>query len=51
MSKNLLKHQYKFDPNRLAGDTSDAYSSGSFTNWVEVVRVLARRGFFCSTQA
>ena len=35
MSKNLLKHQYKFDPNRLAGDTSDAYSSGSFTNWVD----------------
>lgn len=45
MTMNLTKNQYKFDPKRLANETSDAYSADSFNSWVEVARVLARCGF------
>lgn len=41
----LTKHQYRFNPVTLARDTEDAYSADCFTSWVEVARVLARRGF------
>lgn len=40
-----MNPNYSFDPVKLARETRDVLSSKLFTSWVEVVRVLARRGF------
>lgn len=42
---NLTAGQYKFNPKSLAADTKDAYSADSFSSWVSVARLLAKRGF------
>jgi hypothetical protein len=42
---NLTVGQYKFNPKTVARETEGAYSAGSFTSWVMVARVLAKRGF------
>ena len=42
---NLTKYQWKFRPETVARETEDAYSAASFTSWVGVARVLAKRGF------
>ena len=40
-----MKSNYKFDPVKLAKQTSDAYSSESYTSWTSCARLLASRGF------
>lgn len=42
---NTMNFRYKFDPAGMAKDTADAYSAGSYTNWTNVCRLLATRGF------
>lgn len=40
-----MKHRYKFDPVKLAKNTSDAYSADGYTSWPACARLLAERGF------
>lgn len=40
-----MNHRYKFDPKKMAEDTSDAYSAGRYTSWTACARLLAERGF------
>lgn len=42
MSKKYYKH---FDPAILAADTNDTYSARYYTSWVNVCRLLEKRGF------
>jgi hypothetical protein len=36
---------YSFDPVQLAEKTSNAFSADSFNSWVQVIRLLAERGY------
>ncbi len=40
-----MNPNYKFNPNQLAKETSDAYSAASYTSWNSVCLLLAQRGF------
>lgn len=40
-----MNTNYSFDPVKLAKETKDAYSADSFTSWLNVVRLLAKRGY------
>lgn len=40
-----MNYKFKFDHKRLAKETSDAYSAGSYNSWERVCLELARRNF------